>query len=56
MVNRVVFFVKNNENTYPKGRALMQMYRIVPITKRGNGNAHLTMLISNTHYKVDAQN
>ena len=32
----VVFFVKNNENTYPKGRALMQMYRVVPITKRGN--------------------
>jgi len=32
----VVFFVKSNENTYPKGRALMQMYRVVPITKRGN--------------------
>ena len=35
-VNMVVFFVKNNENTYPKGRALMQMYRVVPKTKRGN--------------------
>jgi len=30
-----VFFVKSNENTYPKGRALMQMYRIVPQMKRG---------------------
>jgi len=28
-------FVKSNENTYPKGRALMQMYRVVPI--RGMG-------------------
>mgnify|MGYP000561975989 CR=1 FL=1 len=36
IVNMVVFFVKSNENTYPKGRALMQMYRVVPITKRGN--------------------
>jgi len=27
----VVFFVKSNENTYPKGRALTQMYRVVPI-------------------------
>ena len=35
-VNIVVFFVKSNENTYPKGRLLMQMYRVVPITKRGN--------------------
>ena len=33
-VNMVVFFVKSNENTYSKGRALMQMYRVVPITKR----------------------
>ena len=29
------FLFKNNENTYPKGRALVQMYRIVPQTKRG---------------------
>ena len=35
-VNMVVFFVKSNENTYPKGRALMHMYRVVPITERGN--------------------
>ena len=35
-VNRVVFFVKSNENTYPKGRVLMQMYRVVRVTKRGN--------------------
>jgi len=33
-VNMVVFFVKSNANTYPKGRALMQMYRVVPITKK----------------------
>ena len=32
-VNMAVFFVKSNENTYLKGRALMQMYRVVPITK-----------------------
>jgi len=32
-VNMVVYFVKSNENTYPKGRALMQMYRVVPKTK-----------------------
>jgi len=35
-VNMVVFFVKSNENTYPKGRALMKRYRVVPITNRGN--------------------
>ena len=35
-VNMVVFFVKSNKNTYPKGRALMPMYRVVPITKRQN--------------------
>jgi len=27
---------KTNQNTYPKGRALMQMYRVVRQTKRGN--------------------
>jgi len=32
----VVFFVKSNQNTHPKGRALLQMYRVVPTTKRGN--------------------
>ena len=32
----IVFFVtNNNENTYPKGGALMQMYRVVPQTKKG---------------------
>ena len=30
------FFIKHNEYTYPKGRALMQMYRTVSQTKRGN--------------------
>ena len=35
-VNMVVFFVKSNENTYTKGRALMQIYRVVPNEKRGN--------------------
>ena len=34
-VNMEIFYVKSNEITYPKGRALMQMYRVVPITKRG---------------------
>ena len=34
----VVFFTKNNEKTYPKGRTLLQMYRVVPQTKRGNYN------------------
>jgi len=32
----VVFFFKNDENTYPKGGAILQMYRVVPQTKRGN--------------------
>jgi len=35
-VNMVIFFVKSKENTYTKGRALIQMYRVVPKTKRGN--------------------
>ena len=34
-VNMVAVFVKSNENTYPKGKALMQVYIVVPITKRG---------------------
>jgi len=33
-VNMIVFFVKGNENTYPKGRALMQIYRVVPKTNK----------------------
>jgi len=28
--------LKSDENTYPKGRSLMQMYRVVPQRKRGN--------------------
>jgi len=43
-VNMVVSFVKSNENSYPKGRALMQMYRVVPKTKEGIGK--LSNLIS----------
>ena len=35
-ISMVVFFVKSNENTYPKGSTLMQIYRVVPITKNGN--------------------
>jgi len=30
--------LKVNKNTYPKGRALMQMYRVVVQTYRGNRN------------------
>jgi len=35
-VNMVVFLVTSNENTYQKGGAIVQMYRVVSITKRGN--------------------
>ena len=35
-VNMVVCFVKGNENTNPKGRAFIHIYRVVPIMKRGN--------------------
>ena len=35
-VNMAVFFVKSNENTYPKRRALLQMYRVVSQTIREN--------------------
>jgi len=38
-VNMVVFYVKSYENIYPKRRALMQMYRVVPIIKRGSKSA-----------------
>jgi len=30
----VIFLVKSNENTYPKERALVQIYRVVSIMKR----------------------
>ena len=33
-VNMAVLFVKRNETTYQKGRALMQLYRVVPQMKR----------------------
>ena len=33
-INMVVFFVKSYENTHPKGRALTQMYRVIPIRKK----------------------
>ena len=35
-VNMELFFSKTNENTYPKGKAFMQFYRVVPQAKRGN--------------------
>ena len=36
------FPFNNNKNTYPKGKALMQMYRVVPQMKRENNeNASL---------------
>jgi len=35
-VNMVVLFFRSNDHTDPKGRALMQMYRVVPKTKRVN--------------------
>jgi len=35
----VDFFVKSNENTYAKGRALMQMYKEWSQTKRGNNSS-----------------
>ena len=34
-VNIVVFLTKNNGNTCPKGRALMQMYRVMSSNKEG---------------------
>mgnify|MGYP007091342811 FL=1 len=44
----VVFFVKSNENTYPKGRALKQIYRVVPITK-GRKSTLKVWLLGRTH-------
>jgi len=46
----VVFFVKRNENTYPNGRALMQMYRVVPLTKIGNCHLWASASVSVTSY------
>ena len=36
-VKMVLFLFKYDENTYQKGRVILQMYRVVPQTKRGNG-------------------
>ena len=43
-VNMVVFFIKSIENTYPKGSAIMQMYRVVPQTKEGSQSRHFQTL------------
>jgi len=34
----VVFFFRYDENTYSKGRVILQMNRVVPRTKRGNSS------------------
>ena len=44
-VNIVVFFVKSDKNINPKRRALMQMYRVVPITKIMNCHLMSTLHI-----------
>jgi len=44
-VNMVVFFVKSNENTYQKGRALMQMYRVIPMITVESGYGTLFIMI-----------
>jgi len=44
-VNMVVFVNKCNENTNPNERALMQMYRVVSITQRGNYFKQLQCLV-----------
>ena len=45
-VNTLVFCVKSNENIYPKGRALMQMYRVVPISKEGISTVLIAHLVT----------
>jgi len=50
-VTMLVFFAKSNENAYPKGRALMQMYRVVLITKRGN-----SLLSCSCFFVINADN
>ena len=32
----ISFLFKNVENSYPKERAIMQIFRVVPQTKRGD--------------------
>jgi len=44
-VNMAVFFTKKNEINFPKGRALRQMYRVVPQTKRGNLNLYYIKIL-----------
>jgi len=39
------FHLKHTENTYAKGRALMQMYRVVPQIKRGNFYVQLCIIV-----------
>ena len=51
-VNIVVFFVKSNENTYPKGRALIQMYRVIPITKHGNMTILRTVVLLGNRFLI----
>ena len=36
-VSMAGFFVKTNQNVYPKGRALQRIYRVVTHTKKENG-------------------
>ena len=57
-VNIVVFFTKNNENMYPKGRALMPMYIVVPQTKRECLTCFITFFCADhstltTYYKIN---
>ena len=43
------FLFKNVENTYPKGRALVQMYRVVSQTKKELGWLNLPMSYISRH-------
>jgi len=53
-VNIVVFFTQDNENTYPKGRVLVQMYRVVPQTKTDNSVLWVFCIVSAVFgFKVD---
>ena len=40
-----LFIFKNDDDTYQKGRAFMQMYRVVPQTKRGNWSCIVSVLL-----------
>ena len=52
----VVFYVKSNENTYPKGRALMHISRVVHITKRGNRVLFAVLQVQRTNTQVHLYN